>query len=317
MPRTSACRSASMARARQTGGGLISRGHLYKILSNPIYIGRLAHKGRVYEGQHAAIVDQDVWDQTQALLAAQAHRKDRPSRSSDALLAGKLYDDRGNRMSPSEAAKGAKRWRYYISQAILQGRKQDAGSVARVSAAQIEAKVLEAVRSAMGEQPTWPPKPFAKLWTRSRSVRAASTSDGTIRARRTDRLERSQFPGRRRRPKGGARSSRATERSRTDLRPMRLETRRAFMAAYGKARAWLDRLVADPALTDRNACSCEGPNGTLDPSDAVARLPGPALVEAAIEGRLPRGFGLKRLMDLPPLWPEQWVALGLEAPARG
>ncbi len=42
---------------RQTGGGLISRGHLYKILSNPIYIGRLGHKGQVYEGQHAAIVD--------------------------------------------------------------------------------------------------------------------------------------------------------------------------------------------------------------------------------------------------------------------
>ena len=135
---------------KKTGGGLFSRGHLYKILSNPIYIGQVTHRDQVYEGQHPAIVDRDVWDQTQALLAAHAQRKARPSRSSDALLAGKLYDDRGNRMSPSEAAKGAKRWRYYISQAILQGRKQDAGSVARVPAAQIEPSVLEAVRSAMG-----------------------------------------------------------------------------------------------------------------------------------------------------------------------
>ncbi len=41
----------------------------------------------------------------------------------------------------------------------------------------------------------------------------------------------------------------------------------------------------------------------------------PALVKAAFEGRLPRGFGLKRLMDLPPAWPAQWAALGLDAPA--
>ena len=52
-------------------------------------------------------------------------------KSSDALLAGKLFDDRGNRMSPGHAAKGGRRWRYYVSQAILQGRKHEAGSVAR------------------------------------------------------------------------------------------------------------------------------------------------------------------------------------------
>ena len=39
-------------RGKMTGGGLISRGHLYKILSNPIYVGRLTHKGQVHEGLH-------------------------------------------------------------------------------------------------------------------------------------------------------------------------------------------------------------------------------------------------------------------------
>jgi site-specific DNA recombinase len=43
-------------RGKTTGGGLISRGHLYKILSNPIYIGRLTHKDQVHEGLHAPIV---------------------------------------------------------------------------------------------------------------------------------------------------------------------------------------------------------------------------------------------------------------------
>jgi hypothetical protein len=64
------------------------------------------------------------------------------------LLAGKLFDDRGNRMSPSHAAKGGRRWRYYVSQAVLQGRKHEAGSVARVSALEIEARVTEAARAA-------------------------------------------------------------------------------------------------------------------------------------------------------------------------
>jgi hypothetical protein len=40
------------------------------------------------------------------------------------------------------------------------------------------------------------------------------------------------------------------------------------------------------------------------------------VVKAAIDGRLPRGFGVKRLMDLPMAWPDQWSALGLRAPAE-
>ena len=88
---------------RSTGGGLLSRGHIYKILSNPIYIGRIAHKGHVHEGQHPPIVERDLWDRVQerlqehvaAIGARRAHQ------SSDALLVGKLFDDRGNRMSPT------------------------------------------------------------------------------------------------------------------------------------------------------------------------------------------------------------------------
>ena len=62
-----------------------------------------------------------------------------------ALLAGKLFDDRGNRMSPTSARKGPKRWRYYVSQAALQGDKSKAGSIVRVPAAELEALVTEAV----------------------------------------------------------------------------------------------------------------------------------------------------------------------------
>ena len=53
---------------RSTGGGLFSRGHIYKLLSNPIYVGRIAHKGQVHEGQHPPIVDQELWDRVQQSL---------------------------------------------------------------------------------------------------------------------------------------------------------------------------------------------------------------------------------------------------------
>jgi len=127
---------------------LISRGHLYKILSNPIYLGRLTHKGQAHDGLHDPVVDQETWDRVQRLLAEHAQRTTGNCQNSDALLAGKLFDDRGNRMSPSHATKGGRRWRYYVSQAVLQGRKHEAGSIARAPALEIERRVAEAVSAA-------------------------------------------------------------------------------------------------------------------------------------------------------------------------
>ena len=131
------------------GGGPISRGHLYKILSNPIYLGRLTHKGQVHEGLHDPIIDQETWDGVQQLLVEHAQRITGARQHVDAPLAGKLFDDRGNRMSPSHAAKKGRRWRYYVSQAILQGRRHEAGSAARVPALEIERRVAEAVRTSL------------------------------------------------------------------------------------------------------------------------------------------------------------------------
>jgi site-specific DNA recombinase len=132
---------------KSTGGGYISRGHIYWILSNPIYVGRLRHKSQIYEGLHPAIVDQETRDRVQRQLAAQTIPRADPRRNAEFFLAGKLYDDRGNRMGPSHAAKDGQRWRYYVSRAILTGGKADAGSVTRVPAAQIEKQVFEAIRS--------------------------------------------------------------------------------------------------------------------------------------------------------------------------
>jgi DNA invertase Pin-like site-specific DNA recombinase len=66
---------------KHTGGGLISRGHLHNILSSPIYVGMLPHKGRVYDGQHEAIIDAETWNRVQALLGDHTHRRNRNVRS--------------------------------------------------------------------------------------------------------------------------------------------------------------------------------------------------------------------------------------------
>ena len=63
---------------RSTGGGPLSRGHIYKILSNPIYVGRIGHKGQVHEGQHPPIVGRDIWEQVQQSSRSQAEQ-DAPS----------------------------------------------------------------------------------------------------------------------------------------------------------------------------------------------------------------------------------------------
>jgi site-specific DNA recombinase len=82
----------------------------------------------------------------QAKLAAQARARRCRLRGSPAILSGRLFDDHGNRMTPTHANKGGARYRYYISQAVLQKKSQAPGSVSRVPAAELETLVLAALR---------------------------------------------------------------------------------------------------------------------------------------------------------------------------
>ena len=103
---------------KRPGGDLpFTRGHLYRLLSNPIYVGGISHKGVVHPGQHRAIVAQEVWEAAQAQLAqnAQGH-SDRIDATDPSLLAGLLQDDRGQALKPTHAKKGNKRYRYYYAE---------------------------------------------------------------------------------------------------------------------------------------------------------------------------------------------------------
>ena len=97
---------------------------------------------------------------------------------------------------------------------------------------------------------------------------------------------------------------------------MRQSERRVLIDALRKAHRWLDELVADPRLTTEAIGSREGKSErSIEMTLSLAFL-APDIVKAAVDGRLPRGFGLTRLTGLPIAWPDQWQALGLKVPAR-
>jgi len=146
-------------KGNRLGGQLFRTGALYRALQSRTYVGEIAYKGKVFAGEHKAIIDRDLWDQVQIRLT-ENRRKHLGSRNSNAayLLTGLLFDDRGHPMSPHHAQKsGGRRYGYYVSQAKLYKRMEDPGSVPRVAAKEIEAIVEEAVLPLLplSEQSAW------------------------------------------------------------------------------------------------------------------------------------------------------------------
>jgi site-specific DNA recombinase len=128
-------------------------GPLAYFLKNRLYIGETGHKDKWFPGEHAAIVDRKTFDRVQQLLGSKSEGRKARRTASEALLMGRLYDDRGNRMSPSFSAKNGVRYRFYVSSALLRGQKGEVGSVGRVPAAEIESAVRAALSVQVGQGP--------------------------------------------------------------------------------------------------------------------------------------------------------------------
>jgi site-specific DNA recombinase len=139
---------------QKSGGIRFGLGPLAHLLKNRFYIGEVAYRGEVHRGEHEPILTRDLFDAVQEKLAANAVARQVRLRGSAALLTCRLFDDRGNRMSPTHANKKGARYPYYVSQALLQNRKGEAGSIARVPAPEIESLICDGVRrqlAAMGK----------------------------------------------------------------------------------------------------------------------------------------------------------------------
>ncbi|KAB0269143.1 recombinase family protein [Microvirga brassicacearum] len=115
-----------------TGGRAFSRGHLHRILQNPLYAGKIAHKGKVYGGQHPAIIDPALWLQVQELLADNCQGARLKVRAKNpSLLTGLLVDASRQPLLASHAVKRGRRYRYYVSASLMKraaGRKHPAAT---------------------------------------------------------------------------------------------------------------------------------------------------------------------------------------------
>lgn len=130
---------------RSLRGYVISRGILYNILSNPIYIGQIRHKGVCHSGQHEGIIDQDLWDQVQQRIADnRTGIKSEYRKTERSLLMSKLFDVSGDRLVPIHANKRGRRYRYYISKSLQNNPKDESMSGWRLPAGEIEQMVAQA-----------------------------------------------------------------------------------------------------------------------------------------------------------------------------
>ncbi len=103
------------------------RGNLYHLLANPIYVGKIRHKDTLYDGEHPTIIGQEVFDQAQALLAAQAPVRRNKSNGNQAhLLTGLLVDEAGQKLRSVHANKHGVRYCYYVSRQLVEGRRNGA-----------------------------------------------------------------------------------------------------------------------------------------------------------------------------------------------
>jgi site-specific DNA recombinase len=303
-------------------------GPLGHILKNRFYIGEVLYKGEVHAGQHAAIVDRDLFAAVQNRLhnAAVMHKIGR--RNTTFLFAGFLFDDCGHRMTPSHANKQGLRYRYYVLQAVLQNRKADTGTVSRVSAPDLEALVVASLRYHLdGAVPRDPSNMVAALQAgiiesgQDRDVLEAHVQRVVIGARQFEITLRdlqasdgglpprsltvpwtakavSVRKGITHDPSGGQ-----------NLDP---HTREVLLAAIGRAKGWVRDLMAARVASFEEIARREGKAERHIRLLASLAFVSPRIVAMMINGHAPTGLTVTGLVRaLPHAWSEQARQLGI------
>src|ERR1019366_8969685 len=136
------------------GSKPFSRGALYNVLSNPIYVGEIRHRNERHPGQHEAVVSRDLWERVQQQLRSRAVRQGegRKTEAPRSPLAGKLFDESGEPLYVQGAAKGQRRYRYYVSRRLVRGESKGAEQAWRISAPEIEQTISAAAREILGDR---------------------------------------------------------------------------------------------------------------------------------------------------------------------
>ena len=65
-------------RDRVQGGKKFTKTTIQRLLTSPFYIGKIVHKGEVYDGKHEPIIPLDLWERVQSILTANRDSGARP-----------------------------------------------------------------------------------------------------------------------------------------------------------------------------------------------------------------------------------------------
>ena len=103
-------------------GRPLDKGDVYKLLNNRTYVGEVAHKGKVYPGEHQAIVPRELWDRAHAVLQDSPRARANQNRNqTPALLKGLIFGADGRALSPTHCRRRGRLYRYYVAQRVLKG----------------------------------------------------------------------------------------------------------------------------------------------------------------------------------------------------
>jgi DNA invertase Pin-like site-specific DNA recombinase len=288
--------------AKYNGAIPFTYGPLAYFLKNRVYLGQVQHGGKWFEGEHEAIVDRATFDRVQQLLATKSNGRKTKRSESDALLKGKLYDDRGNLMSPSFSSKNGVRYRFYVSSALLRGRKAAAGSVGRVAAAEIESAVLAALKPQQHDGSS--DSACATIGTLERVVLArdrllittvgGANGGGTTEIRVAWAIK----------PKDAATAvegSGGSEGTRNDT----------LIQSIARAHAWMHSLREGAYKTIEQLAEANGLHPKVVRQSLRLAFLSPDVTSSILEGRQPAGLALARIPKLLPFsWTEHRRLLG-------
>jgi site-specific DNA recombinase len=136
----------------RSGGKAFSRGALYELLSNPVYIGEIRHRKERHPGQHEPIMERELWERAQRQLRDQAARcRAHATKAGPSPLAGKLFDADGECLYVAGAAKGDRRYRYYVSRHLVTGSADKVLNGWRLSGPEIERTVAVAAQQLLND----------------------------------------------------------------------------------------------------------------------------------------------------------------------
>jgi site-specific DNA recombinase len=260
---------ATKVRTLRTGGTVggipFGRGPLAHILRNRFYIGQVPFKGEILAGEQPAIVSRTLFDEVQAKLSEQLNNHTTTRMKSEALLVGRIFDDRGNRMSPSHARKRGIKYRYYLSSALLEGQPERSGSIRRVPATEIEKLVIRSVQEHLKLNDLTDVKEFITDHIERVEIKPDHLAIHLTQTQTTNR-QRAKGSKTIRVPWHKIESTRRREillsgpTPPKDSRPIRSETRATLVSSIARGRRWLDELKADPianvqAIAKREGCT--------------------------------------------------------------